>query len=134
MADLNIIARFRDGRMIRGTTSNFRPEGATFHMVLTNAKPGAKPIRVALKKLKAMYVVHDLRGDRTYPNRARFEPGATPYGQKLEVRFEDGEVLEGVSLNYDPKAVGFFLIPADPDGNNKRIFVVNAAVAGVERL
>jgi hypothetical protein len=134
MARLKIIARFRDGRMIGGTTNNFRPEGAMFHMVPANARPGDRPVQVSLDELKAMFVVHDLRGDRTRPKRARFQAGAAPYGQKLEVTFEDGELLEGVSLNYDPRAPGFFLLPANPDSNNKRIFVVNSAVASVRRL
>ena len=28
-------------------------------------------------------------------------------------------------MAYNPKNLGFFMQPADPDGNNERIFIVN---------
>jgi hypothetical protein len=34
-------------------------------------------------------------------------------------------------LNYRPDAQGFFVVPADPGGNNTRIFVIASAVRRV---
>ena len=50
------------------------------------------------------------------------------YGLKAEVRFTDGEVLQGSTLLYDPQQPGFFLIPPDLKSNNEKIFVVSSAV------
>jgi hypothetical protein len=35
-------------------------------------------------------------------------------------------------MGYNPGNQGFFLIPADPEGNNTRAYIVNAAVNKVE--
>jgi hypothetical protein len=37
-------------------------------------------------------------------------------------------------LNYDPKRPGNFIIPADPNSNNVRVFVVSSAVKSVRQL
>jgi len=46
----------------------------------------------------------------------------------MEVTFQDGEVLVGSTLGYDPKRQGFFILPADPKSNNTRVYVVSIAV------
>ena len=46
-------------------------------------------------------------------------------------RFKDGETQVGYTQGFSPSRPGFFFFPADPDGNNKRIFVVNAATSDV---
>jgi hypothetical protein len=37
-------------------------------------------------------------------------------------------------MGYNKTAPGFFLVPADTESNNERVFVVNAAVSRVEWL
>jgi len=134
MAHLKVIARYRDGRKVKGTTDNFAPDSEVFHMMSSRAKPGERPVAVSVGDLKAIFVVRDFAGDPSRPERRYLRPGTQAYGQKLRVTFKDGEVLEGVSLTYDREVQGFFLCPADPNSNNERIFVVNAAVAEVRRL
>ena len=41
---------------------------------------------------------------------------------------EDGESLVGVVQDYQPDEAGFFLVPADPNSNNVRCFVVGKAI------
>jgi hypothetical protein len=36
--------------------------------------------------------------------------------------------VSGTTLNYSRQAVGFFVAPLDPAGNNLQVFVVAAAV------
>ncbi len=134
MKPLKVIAKYRDGRMVRGTTNNFGPGCASFHVIPLDGRP-SRPVEVCVPELKAMFVVRDLHGNPRRPKQSRFLPNSpAPYGKKLEVTFVDGEVIEGVSLNYDPEAQGFFLHPADTNGNNLRIYVVNDAVKGVRFL
>ena len=41
----------------------------------------------------------------------------------------DGELIVGYTHSYNPERQGFFMLPADADDNNLRIFVLkNAAV------
>ena len=54
---------------------------------------------------------------------------------KLEVTFYGGEVMVGsASLGYDPKMQGNFIIPADPNSNNIRVFVISSAVKSIRQL
>ena len=148
MEPLKVIARYRDGNMVKGTTNNFRPGGTMFHMTPVDAKPGDPPVRVALEELKALFVVHSFEGrlqlqrvaigDLGKPDQqgACQEPDGHRRcpGERLRVTFKDGEVLEGVSMTYDPDAQGFFMFPDDAGSNNKRMFVINAAVARVRQV
>lgn len=54
-----------------------------------------------------------------------------PVGRIVKVQFEDGEIMVGSTLEYDPKSQGFSLFPIDVASNNVRVFVVNAAVRRV---
>lgn len=134
MPQLKIIARFRDGRIVKGTTHNFSPERRMFHMTPLGAIQTVPPVAVSVDQLKAVFVVRDFEGDPDHDTTKGDQPSRSGYGEKLEVTFEDGEVLTGVSLTYDRQAMGFFLVPADAESNNERIFVVNAAVAGVRQM
>jgi len=61
--------------------------------------------------------------------------GENSSGLRLEVTFNDGEVIVGSALlGYNPKRQGFFIFPADPMSNNARVFVVSSAVKSVRQL
>jgi hypothetical protein len=72
--------------------------------------------------------VKDYGSMRRQSERAkRFTP-EVPGGQKIVVEFKDGERLWGISEQYSTKSRGFYFIPADPQENNMRIFIVNSSV------
>jgi hypothetical protein len=52
-------------------------------------------------------------------------------GRKVKVEFLDGEIIIGFSQGYSPSRSGFFLIPADKQGNNERIYVITSAIKNV---
>ena len=87
---------------------------------------------VPLTQLKALFFVRDFAGDPTYKEQKVFT--VAPEGRKLEVTFDDGEVLLGSTLSYRPEAHGFIVHPADKHGNNIRVFVSSAAVRHVQFL
>jgi hypothetical protein len=134
MEELKVIARYRNGKLVKGTTSNFMHRNPAFHMRPVNGQPNQPPIQVQVRDLKAVFVVRSFGGNPGYQEKTSFQPGATPYGRKLQVTFEDGETISGASANYDPDGQGFFLTPADPASNNERIYVVNEAVRKVQLL
>jgi hypothetical protein len=49
----------------------------------------------------------------------------------MVVTFRDGEALRGTSIGAGLLGNGFYLFPADPRSNNKRIFVIRSAVKAV---
>jgi len=88
-----------------------------------------------VKRLKAIFIVRDFIGNPKHDERKKYVEGENPPGVKLEVTFADGEVMVGSTLlNYDPKRQGNFMIPADPNNNNIRVFVVSSAVKNVRQL
>lgn len=123
-----VVARFLDGTMIKGTTSDFFPTKGTFHVVDQNTGE-AKEIQVS--QLKAVFFVKTYEGDKDSKSRTAERNGL---GHKIMVSFKDGEMILGYATSYSNAAVGFFVFPSDPDDNNDRIFVVNAATKDVRFL
>ena len=130
MERLKVVARYKDGRVIKGFTHDFFPNKDRFHLFPPD-NPSANGIEVVISRLKAVFIVRDFIGNPQYKERKEYIEGEKFSGVKVEVSFEDGEVLLGSTLGYDPKRQGFFLIPADPDSNNIRIFVVSSALKNV---
>lgn len=117
-----VVARFCDGRVIKGTTTNFLPAKPSFHLQTQDRQV----IEVRISDLKALFFVKRLEGDLSYHEQKGFNEVNKMYGQRITCRLADGEVLTGFTQGYDSKRPGFFLIPADPHSNNERVFVVNS--------
>jgi len=125
MQPVKIVVRFLDGRVLRGQTHDLSPDRPTFHF---HTEKGQPIMQLNMKDIKALFFVKDFAGDKDYHERKDFVPGDLAQGKKVEITFIDGETMQGSTPGYDPKRLGFFLIPTDPQGNNMRIFVVSAAV------
>ena len=121
-----VVARFLDGRTIKGTTRDFGPNKAQFHL-FPWGEESDKPLDIVVGALKALFFVRSFEGNKDHVEDNSFET-AKGQGRKLVVHFRDGETIAGYTMGYNPANQGFFLIPADPDSNNTRIYVVNAAV------
>jgi hypothetical protein len=127
------VVRYRDKRKLKGYTADFLPTNELFH-VSTAGEPGAESMEVRVTELKAIFFVKDLIGNPKHCERKEFDPSRPPVGQKIRVVFKDGEVLIGTTPAYQPDDPGFFVIPADPESNNERCYVVSAAVKEVSFL
>jgi hypothetical protein len=130
MERLKVVAHYKDGKIIKGFTHDFFPNKDRFHLFPPD-NPSASGIEVVINRLKALFIVRDFVGNPQYNERKDYIEGEKFSGMKVEVTFEDGEVLVGSTLGYDPKRQGFFLFPADPQSNNIRIFVVSSALKNV---
>lgn len=126
-----VVARFADGRMLKGFTADFVPAKEQFHITVADAASGSGPVAVQMKELKALLFVRDLVGNRTHRDRNQFDPARPPAGRKIKVVFRDGEVMIGTTQGYQPDRAGFFLVPADPEANTERCYVVSAATVSI---
>lgn len=125
-----VIARYLDGRVLKGYTNDFNALRPQLHM--SEKPPAGESLMVPLTQLKALFFVRDFAGDPTYVAQKTF---MTPIqGRKIEVTFVDGEALLGSTLGYRPEGHGFFVHPADGGGNNLRVFVSSGAVRHVRFL
>jgi hypothetical protein len=128
MEPSKIVARYRDGRTLKGTTQNFFPNKPVFHVNRQGRTGPGDVIEVKLEELKAIFFVRDFTGNAKHVERKKLAPGERAQGRLMEVTSKDGEVIVGTTTGYDPKRPGFFLFPIDPAANNVRVFMVTSAV------
>ena len=129
-----VVVKYLNGKVIKGFMQNFSPNKDSFYLVSADKSSGGS-IEVLVKQLKAIFVVRDFAGNPQYDERKKYVEGEKPPGLKLEVTFTDGEVIVGSTLlGYDPKRQGNFIVPADPNSNNIRVFAVSSAVKSVRQL
>jgi hypothetical protein len=131
MIQNKIVARYQDGRTLKGYTGDFLPTKPTFHLTLMDAPPEAKSVDVHVAELKAVFFVKDFAGNPDRKEVQDFPAGKPVVGRKIRVIFQDGEMLVGTTQGYDATRPGFFVIPADPGSNNDRCFVVTRATKQV---
>lgn len=125
-----VVARFRDGRLVRGYTADFHPSKPQLHL---SAEPrSSDTMFLQLSQLKALFFVRDFAGDHMRVDRQDF--GTAPPGRKVAITFHDGETLLGSTLGYRGEGHGFFVHPADPRSNNLRVFVAPGATLQVRFL
>jgi hypothetical protein len=123
-----VVARYRNGRLLKGSTSDFLPSKELFHLSLFHGLPGARTIEVRFTELKALCFVRETAGN---PQRADAPPPQIAIGRSVRVVFDDGEVLTGRILGDQHDRLGFFVVPADPASNHERCFVVSSATREV---
>ena len=129
-----VVARFIDGRVVKGMTADFFPTKDTFHVAEPGALEGTEPMEINRNDLKALFFVKDYTGNPDHVERNDFDPVRPPAGRKIRVVFKDGEVLVGTTTGYQPGRPGFFLEPADESSNIERCYVVTSATAEVAFL
>ncbi|HEY6105887.1 MAG TPA: hypothetical protein VIV59_07890, partial [Anaeromyxobacteraceae bacterium] len=112
-----VVVHTLEGQVLRGTIADVDLDATAIPLV---AAPGNAPEPVAAARVKAIFFML-LPGGR---------PPA-PEGSRVRVTFRDGRQVAGFSPDYDPQAVGFFMIPADSRTNTGRIWVYRAAVRQV---
>jgi hypothetical protein len=128
-----IVARFADGRMVKGMTADFFPNKDLFHVSVTTGS-GVESLEIRTNDLKALFFVKDFAGNPDYAERKSFDPSRPPAGRRIRVAFKDGEILVGTTTGYQPGRPGFFLEPADPDSNNERCYVIASAAEEINFL
>ena len=125
-----VVAHFKDGKTARGFTQDFRPDAEAFHLLPSEG--GGIPSRIQIEDLKALFYVKDYGAMRRQVDRAKRFGSAVPTGQKTIIEFRDGERIWGYTEEYAPNDRGFYFIPADPQENNTRIFIVNSSVKQIQ--
>ena len=128
MISNKVVARFKDGTIMKGTTSDFSPNKSVFHLTVTNGSI----VEINIEQLKALFYVKDYKGNE---NRDDAYHDAVPGGgRKIQVEFFDNEVLIGFSQGYAANRPGFFVVPGDNENNNERIFIISSSTKKVSFL
>ena len=128
MEKTKVLARFNDGTLMKGHTGDFFPNKKNFHLELQDGKV----VNIDVAQLKAIFFVKDFTGNKN--RKDIYGDEILGGGRKLQVKFKDGEQVIGYVQSYSPDRIGFFVIPADTQNNNERIFVITSATEKVTFL
>jgi hypothetical protein len=132
MKESKLVVRYLNGQVAKGRTLDFSSTKEIFHL-LPDADP-QNPAEIRMGQVKAVFFVKDFIGNREYDERQEFDGSQPVIGKKIQVTFNDGEVLTGRAEVYMPNRPGFVLFPADPGSNTEKVFVVNGSVKEVKFL
>lgn len=134
-----VVLRCVDGTAVKGYLKEFSPHGDET-IISDEATSETRTVKVG--ELKAIFFVRSFEGDRGYREKKAY--GTTrAKGNRVFIKFKDGESLVGflegevpwekgffLSRHEDDRK-GFFLLPVDEDVNNLKVFVVASSVADV---
>ena len=128
-----IVVKFKDGKIVKGWSTDFGPKKEIFHLNPLE-EYGKDVLKIEVDSLKAVFFVKDYIGNKDYKKVRTFEdaPQGIPSQRKIVIIFKDGENFYGTTHSYDPERKGFFVYPIDPKDNNHKVFVVNPAVNSVK--
>jgi len=139
-----VVIHYHDGKIRKGFLHPFQltDEETIFSK---EDQQTSETLKVPLRDLKAIYYVKDHQGDKDFKEKKKFGLAASK-GRKVMVKFKDRELVCGYvteSLPWvlgkfqpepDSSRFGFFLIPADPESNNLKIFVVVSALKEIQEF
>jgi len=129
-----VVAHLKDGEICKGYSRDFNGLRPAFHVYSPEA-PVARSRRIEVDELKALFFVRSWQGRAgRVERRYSFAREERPSGRRAAVRFRDGERIWGYVLEGEPKAAGFFLIPANPEDNNLKVFVLRSSMEDLAYL
>ena len=116
-----VIARYADGRTLKGTSLDVDPNRSKFHV--RTADGVMTP--VLLSEIKALFFVKSAEGNPSHVEGRVIAPvDPRLRGARLvEVTFLDGEKVVGLTSGTAKNKTYFFLVPVDVKSNNVRILV-----------
>jgi len=128
------VARFADGRVEKGSTFDFSPGREVFHLASLHTPEHATGRAIRTMDLKALFFVKDFDGNPLHVEKKEFGSATVPELRRIRATFRDGEVLVGTTAGYHSGSPGFFVVPADPESNNERCYVVASATTDVQLM
>lgn len=140
MNDKKVVLRFIDGGILKGYIRDFsdKSDELIFHGL-----DSASIQVIKIEVLKAIFFVRSFEGDRQY-NEIKSYGSRKPHGHRTFIKFIDGEDMVGFLEGDVPwekgfflnrftvnNLKGFFLLPADKESNNSKVFIFVHAVKDV---
>lgn len=137
MNDQKVVLRFLDGRIGKGYMQDFCEKADAFCLL----DPDSGEISsIPGRELKAIFFVKSFEGNRDYMEKKSYGTGR-PKGHRTFIKLIDGEDMVGFLEGDLPWEKGFFLsrhalnsvkglylLPADAESNNIKVFVLAHAI------
>lgn len=142
MANDKVVLRFNSGELLKGYLKEFTTGS---HSVLFEELGDGTVRTIPVEKLKAIFFVKTFAGESGRRERKKYGISHRE-GRKIFVRFKDGESMAGYFQGKIPwdrgfflskpnnKKTGFFIMPADGESNNIKVFVISSSVRDITTL
>ena len=133
------VMRLNNGKLLKGYMKDFSADRSELTVEETET---ARLHLIRTEDLKAVFFVKSFEGDHDYRERKSYGITKTK-GQRVFVKFRDGESMVGFLegevpwehgfflSKQDSDLKGFFLLPVDEDTNNIKVFVIASSVDDV---
>ncbi len=97
-----VVARYADGRMVKGYTYDFNPGRRSFHVVSSARERASNADEVAFSHLKAVFFVDSFEGKKEHPvsKEVAADQGQIDSTIKVRATFHDGETMTGTTLAF----------------------------------
>ena len=153
-----VVVRYKDGRVVKGTTLNFDVRKPGFLLRPLGADEDTELVPIRLCDLKAIFFNTSLKR-RESESHTRLlldvsaaimekngvAPDPAPVATETQPAWPTNEPPAAEATVgppwtpppfdlYNQTNGGFFLVPADPRSNNERVYVLRNTVVGVERM
>ncbi len=122
-----IVARYLDGRVIKGNTTDFHPERKTFRVRSADGETQEHPA----KGMKALFFVQSLEGDPARSDSREFPNLNGLVRSRLWLRFLDGEQMPAWPVSPTLGERGFWVLPADNGSNIEKAYVFRDSLAEI---
>ncbi len=135
-----VVVNLRDGTVVKGYLETTVPTDLAsllqdplrrfpLHLKLQGTN-GSGAHQIDVSKAKAIFFVKSFEGDKKKHPVRFYANGPAVHGIWVEVRFHDGEVVEGVIHNSLHHLIedGFLMSPSDPESNNEVIYVLKSSI------
>lgn len=142
VAKYNLVVRLADGTRRKGIANSFDPDKSI--LVLKEIDVGGNLVDIHdidMQNVQAVFFVRDLAILRTSRQTNRdapvTPPSLDPDGKMLRVTFTWGEMMDGMSYDYEPNQAMFYLHPMGPLNrayNIEKVYITRKATARVEVL
>ena len=119
MEPSKIVARYRDGRTLKGTTQNFFPNKPVFHVNRLGGTGPGDLVEVKVEDLKAIFFVRDFTGNKTHVERKKLGPGRSAAGPADGGHLQGRRGDRGDDDRVRPEASRLFPVPDRPVGQQR---------------
>jgi len=131
-----------NGTRCKGTTDSFDPKNRTLLVKEIDVEGRLIAVHdLDMQSVHVVFFVHDLALMRTSRLTSESAPSVPPklpqHGKMLRVMLLSGEVIDGMSYDYEPRAKDFFLFPNGPLNrayNIEKAYISREAAARVAVL
>ena len=123
-----VVARFKDGSLVKGKIHDFSIAKSKFRFETIKGERR----KISVEELKAIFWVKDFQGNKNHRDKFNFDLDIG--GRRIRVRFLDGELIIGHTIGYSSNQPGMFMVPLDTASNNMGVFVIKSATEIIEFL